>query len=449
MKENSDARHDFKVLKVEGDLPSELQGTLYRAGPGGLERFGKPVHPFLADGAITAVRMNGTAKGAFRFVESEEYREEERRGRSLYDPNAPLLYRIRNGLTHRIKNTGNTNLLVWQGRLFALMEAGKPVEMDARTLDTIGTTDLGMIRGAFSAHPHRVDALKATFNFGVRGNFVDLFVFPDEGRARQLTSFKAPWISLIHDFIVTDKHAIFFLDPSRLVRWRALLGLKDFSKYFVWDSRKSSTIVTIPLDNPDQPRFFEVDPFRVWHFANAFEDGEEIVVDACRHENIGTLADPINSGNYTNPELWRFRLTPKKNRMSDEPIWRVPCEFPMVHPRLVGARHRYVWVQTYRDRGNHEGFALIDTKTGTERRWHSSANHAGSEPLFVPGRGREEEGWILQLMQDPDVQKSYLAVVDSLKPEEGPVAKLWFDRLIPMTFHGQFIPDASQRESAS
>ena len=36
------------------------------------------------------------------------------------------------------------------------------------TLDTLEATDLGVVSGAFSAHPHRVASLRTTFNFGVR-----------------------------------------------------------------------------------------------------------------------------------------------------------------------------------------------------------------------------------------------------------------------------------------
>lgn len=39
-----------------------------------------------------------------------------------------------------LKNTANTGLLCWDGRLFALMEAGQPHELDPATLDTIGVS---------------------------------------------------------------------------------------------------------------------------------------------------------------------------------------------------------------------------------------------------------------------------------------------------------------------
>ncbi len=60
--------HGFEPLRLEGQLPDDLRGTLYRAGPGLFERFGtKLAHPFEADGAVTAVRLGPSgALGASR-----------------------------------------------------------------------------------------------------------------------------------------------------------------------------------------------------------------------------------------------------------------------------------------------------------------------------------------------------------------------------------------------
>jgi len=435
--------HGMKPLRIEGTIPEELRGTLYRTGPGLIERFGKKVHPFLADGAITSIKIRDDAQGACHMVETDKYLEEEACGHTLYDPNAPLLHRMKNGLTRTVKSTGNTHVLPWQGRLFALMEAGKPVEFDPQTLETIGETDLGMIQGAFSAHPHRVESLKTTFNFGIREKHIDLFALPDAGTARRITSFEAPWASLIHDFMMTDKHAIFFISPSKLVVWRALLGLQDFSKYFSWDAKESTVIIIIPLNDLDKTYQFEVDPFHVWHFANAYEEGENIVVDACRHDDIGTLGNPVETtSDDTEPTFWRFKINPKKKQFSGDPIWNVACEFPMVNPSFLGNKHRYAWVQTYKNSMTNGGFSRIDTKTQQIEQWHAPDQHQLSEPMFVAKGYSEEDGWVLQLTQDTINKQSYLAIIDTQKMDEPAVAKLWFDQPLPMTFHGVFIKES-------
>lgn len=80
--------HAFERLDVEGTPPAALRGTLFRTGPGLLERFGKRVaHPFEADGLVSAVRFAADGVyGASRPVESPEFREEEKAGATCTRP---------------------------------------------------------------------------------------------------------------------------------------------------------------------------------------------------------------------------------------------------------------------------------------------------------------------------------------------------------------------------
>lgn len=432
--------HDFKTLHVEGTIPEQLRGTLYRTGPGLVERFGNKVHPFLADGAITSIQLKDQPKGACKIVKTKKFMKEEEAQRSLYDVNAPFYQRLRNGLTRDIKNTGNTNILAWNEKLFALMEQGKPVEFSALNLDTIGTNNLGIIQGSFSAHPHRVKSLNTTFNFGINGKDIEVFSLHDDGKINILCRFKAPWAGIIHDFMVTEKHIIFFIDPAKLVTWRAILGLKDFSKYFYWDEKESTQIVIIPLSEPEKPITIEIDPFRVWHFANAYEKGNTIVVDAFKHKNIDVLTKPTElDSDIPAPELCRFILSLKDKQVTEEKMPISIAEFPIINPNYIGKKHRFIWTQTYADSIGNEGFSMFDTNTQKQKRWFAPDNHLVSEAIFVPENDKELNGWVLQLIQNTNIQKSYLGIFDAKKVGENPIAKIWFDHPIPATFHGTFV----------
>ncbi|MBT8495669.1 MAG: carotenoid oxygenase family protein, partial [Deltaproteobacteria bacterium] len=93
---NLEREHGFELLEVEGQLPADLGGTLYRNGPGLFELMGRRYsHPFEGDGAITAVRVQaGTARGASRVTQSRGLREERAAGRMLYSMGAPRLRRL-------------------------------------------------------------------------------------------------------------------------------------------------------------------------------------------------------------------------------------------------------------------------------------------------------------------------------------------------------------------
>ncbi|RMF70126.1 MAG: hypothetical protein D6742_00985, partial [Cyanobacteria bacterium J069] len=71
---------------LEGQIPVALQGTLYRNGPGRLERGGQRMgHWFDGDGAILAVRFGGgAATGTYRYVQTAGYQAEAAAGRLLF-----------------------------------------------------------------------------------------------------------------------------------------------------------------------------------------------------------------------------------------------------------------------------------------------------------------------------------------------------------------------------
>ena len=107
--------HGFEPLRVEGAVPRELAGTLYRTGPGLFGSYGRSYHHlFESDGAVSGVRFaDGRAAGALRVVESQGLAEERAAGRPLYGSAAPRLRRIANTLGARVKNLANTNVLAW------------------------------------------------------------------------------------------------------------------------------------------------------------------------------------------------------------------------------------------------------------------------------------------------------------------------------------------------
>jgi all-trans-8'-apo-beta-carotenal 15,15'-oxygenase len=65
-----------------------------------------------------------------------------------------------------------------------------------------------------------------------------------------------------------------------------------------------------------------------------------------------------------------------------------------------------------------------------------------SEPVFVPRQNAagEDDGWLLALSHDGTSERAFVAVYDAARIPDGPVARVWFDHQIPITFHGTFVP---------
>ena len=450
--EDVSREHGFEPLRVEGEIPRELAGTLYRTGPGLFGSFGRRYdHLFEGDGAISAVRFGeARAEGALRVVQSAGLAAERAAGRALYGSAVPRPRRVANALRGRIKNVANTNVLAWQGRLFGLVESSRPTELEPDTLATIGETDLGgVVLEAFTAHPHAVAVRRSVYGFGVRfgrSPSLALYELPARGPARRIGDAALEHNTVVHDFAATDRHLVFAIGPARLRALRVLLGEARADRFFSWEPDRGSEIVVVPIDAPSEIVRFRTDPFFVWHFANAFERDGAIVVDFVRHPDLramGTMRDEaVRSGavvDLDGGELSRAVLDWRCGRMRSERVWSEPCEFPTVDVRGAGSHRRYAWVATTEKRPR--SLARIDLEDGEAAVWTPPAGHHVSEALFAPRPGGDGEcdGWALALVYDERAHASHVAVLDAARPQDGPVATAHFDHHVPLTLHGTWM----------
>jgi carotenoid cleavage dioxygenase-like enzyme len=101
---------DAPFLKVEGELPRELNGTLYRNGPN--PQFEAPgAHWFVGDGMLHAFHLeNGRASYRNRWVRTPKWQAEHDAGRALFGgfgrklPDAPAT-------TTQDGGVANTNII--------------------------------------------------------------------------------------------------------------------------------------------------------------------------------------------------------------------------------------------------------------------------------------------------------------------------------------------------
>jgi all-trans-8'-apo-beta-carotenal 15,15'-oxygenase len=427
--------HGFEPLTIEGRLPPSLRGTLFRNGPAQFGGFGRRYsHAFEADGGITAVRIaDGKASGASRVTQSAGLVQERAAGKPLFSSNAPWLTRLRHQLGGRSKNTANTSVMMWQGRLFALMEGGKPTEIDPRDLATIGETDLGAVTSMFSAHPHRVDSRRAIYNFGLsygKQTLLHLYELPDDGAARKLSAIPLPAAVMLHDFIATDTHLVFFIAPARISLPRAILAVGGIDQMFQWKPEHGTEILCVPIDRPTEPVRFTVEAFYQWHFANAYRHGGELIIDYVRYPNfdsfqtIAGYARGEHGGALKDGRYHRARIDLAARSLTSEPIADRSCEFPTVTPGEYGMPHERAFV-AFDELG---AIGAIDAR-GAIVAHELPADERASEPLYV-------DGHLLALCHGHD--RAYVAVYDAARIPDGPVAKIHIDHHVPLTFHGTF-----------
>jgi all-trans-8'-apo-beta-carotenal 15,15'-oxygenase len=83
----------------------------------------------------------------------------------------------------------------------------------------------------------------------------------------------------------------------------------------------------------------------------------------------------------------------------------------------------------------------VDLQTGGRSRYDFGAGCYCGEPVFVPRSDAAEEGsgWVLTEVYDSQTRKSLLAVLDSERLADGPLARVMLRHHVPFSYHGWWL----------
>lgn len=447
--------HGFEPLRIEGTLPPELRGTLYRNGPALFEAQGTPYRHWLdGDGAISAARFDGRggATGAVRVTVTRELAEEREAGRMLYGSGFTKGPIWRKRLFGGGKNGTNVHVLAWQERVFAMPENGLPIEIDPDTLATKGPWNLdGALSQLVNAHARIHPSTGATYVFGptmgIR-NTLDLYELPREGEPRRLVSIpmKRP-VMVVHDLAMSEGHVVFVQHPVRVSVLPMMLGIGTALDSISYHPDDGSEFIVVSLAPPHEVVRIRVPAFFHFHYVNAFDDGDALVVDFTRYPSFDLgeafMLDALRSGEgWTRApigKLTRARIDRRLSTVTFDTLWEENCDFGVTAPAMQGKAARFVWGLVAKD--HVDRIEKLDTTTGEVRKSSFSLMECPGEPNFVPRPGAtgEDDGFILTMVYDAASDKSFVAVLDAKDPATC-LAKVWFDQAIPFPIHGMFTP---------
>lgn len=458
----------YEIDEIEGTIPAELTGTLFRNGPGLLDIAGHPVHhPFDGDGMITAISISkGKAFFRNRFVRTEGYVKEQAAGKPLYrgvfgtqKPGGPLA----NAFDLRLKNIANTNVIYWGGKLLALWEAAEPHQLDPKTLETLGLDSLeGVLKPgeAFSAHPRvdpgcdRTNTPSRLINFGVKtglSSTITLYEFDPQGRLVHTHQHNIPGFAFLHDFAITPNYCIFFQNPVSFSPIPYLAGIKGAAECIQFNAKQPTRAILIPRDGTSPIQTIDLPPCFVFHHANAFEQDGKLYLDSICYQEFPDLKGAENYleadfSRIPEGQLWRFELDLTTGTSQAECLIERGCEFPDLNPKHVGRPYRYLYIGVaHRPQGNAPLQAILkrDLATGQEEIWSFAPRGFAGEPTFVPRpQGTaEDDGWVLGLIYNAERRCSDLVILDAQRIEQGPIAILKLPHHIPYGLHGNFTQD--------
>lgn len=451
---------DDRLTDVEGALPRDLRGTLYRNGPGLLERGGQSVqHPFDGDGMICAFDFTGDGRVRFRnrYVRTAGFIAEEKAGRFLqrgvFGTQKPGGW-LANAFDLRAKNIANTNVAHSPNKLLALWEGGKPYALDPRTLETIGEDDLGGALAGdanFAAHPRYDRRTGRMVNFGVQpglSSTITLYELDADFTVLSRHRWETPGFAFIHDFALTDDYAVFFQNPVTVNPLPYWFGFRGAAECLVFQPDRPTKVLVLPR-NGGRMRVYETDACFVFHHVNAHVAGDQLTVDSVAYETFpalkpGVMYRHVEIETIAASQLFRFTINLTTGETRRERLMERAVEFPSVHPARVGLPHRWAFMaMADAPTGNAplQGVLAYDARTGEAQTYSFAPTGYVGEPVFVPTPGAAEEnaGYLLQMVFDAGRNASDLAVFDAQQVARGPLARVRLPVTVPYGLHGVFV----------
>ncbi len=414
-------------LEVDGAIPRELNGVYMRNGPN--PKVGGSAHWFLGDGMLHGLRLEGGKALWYRnrYVRTPDLGTQRQGG----DPSA---------IMDRTRSTANTNIVRHAGRYLALEEAHFPYEV-TRNLATVGPVDFdGKLTTAFTAHPKFCPETgeMLAFGYGFMPPFLTYHRFGRDGRLVQSTEVPVNAPTMIHDFCVTRRHAVFMDLP---IVFDMELAMKGTMPYH-WSNDYPARLGVMPRNGSAADlKWFDIEPCYVFHPMNAYDEGDTIVCDVARYQRLWD-----KGWRDSRARLHRWTIDLSSGRVTETPLDDRATEFPRVADAKAGFKHRFGYAPV--TPGEHsENFALgpslikFDLETGrSESHEFTDASHAG-EFVLASAEGGEDSGWLMGFVHDDKSCTSSFVLLDAADIKAKPVAKIRLPQRVPYGFHGNWFAD--------
>jgi carotenoid cleavage dioxygenase len=432
-------------LKVIGDLPSDLSGMFVRNGPNPQFPPIGQYHWFDGDGMLHGVRIkDGKASYLNRYVQTRGFKIERNEGRTIWtgilEPPQP------DNPYGPGKNTANTALAWHAGKFLALWEGGAPHAIQLPSLETVGEyTYNGSLASSFTAHP-KIDPVTGEMMFFGYSLFAPPFlqysVVSAEGELLHTVPIDLPVGVMMHDFAITEHYTIFMdlpvtFRPERMKRGEPPL---------MFEPTRPSRFGILPRHGDNSSiRWFESPACYVFHTLNAYSEGDEVVLVACRMNSTNVLMSdqtPIETeGDIARLYRWRFNLITGK--VQEEALDDRVSDFPRVNEQLLGRPTRYGYTAKFAASPVPLFDALIkyDFSSESSQIHEFGAGRYGGEAVFVPrpAATAEDDGWLITFVYDEGAGTSELVVVNAQDVNTSPVARVIMPQRVPYGFHGTWV----------
>lgn len=447
-------------LAIEGKIPGWLNGTLFRNGPGTFELAHEKYRHWFDGLAMLHkfVIADGKVRYSNKFLKCAAYDEAMTTGRVRYsefatDPTRSRLGKIFAVFDQRITDSAKVNLAKIAGKYLALGETSKQIEFDPKTMATLGIFQyerkyqqhITTVHPQFDFNENTVYQLVTRFSRMSHYRFVRIF---KDGRTEVVGEIPVSQPSYLHSFGLSPNYLILAEFPLVVQPLALLFQIKPFIENFKWRPRRGTIFHIMERATGKVIARIQTDSFFAFHHVNAFEQGDELVVDLNGYPDAEIIKafylDRMSTPGYNIPfgDLRRYRIDLKTKRIRLETLSDECLElsnFDYQRCQFDGG-YRFVYgvsINKNKRQGFYNQLVKFDLKGGGTKIWFDDHSYPG-EPIFVgmPYRTREDDGVLLSVVLDEQAERSYLLILDAESMQE--IARAEVPQAILFGYHGQF-----------
>ena len=349
-----------------------------------------------------------------------------------------------------VKNPANTHIIRHAGRYLALWEGGLPTEVTAE-LDTVGEHDFGgRLRGSMTAHP-RLDPRTGEmcfFAYSLFAPYLRYYVVDADGALVHSVDLDLPAPVMMHDFVITEHHAV-FLDSPIVFNMDDLGNGPDgeLAARERHPHRRACPAGAAPRTSPGTRSSPATCSTSGTGGSRATASSSPAPAMAAPDFGIDPeapldrdAADP-NAGHPA-----RFWVDLAQGTAGWEPLDDLGGDFNRVNDDLTGVRTRYHYMSAFvsegRPIGDFDTIVRYDDATGDRQEWWAGAHGHVGESVFAPdpAGSAEDDGWLVNAVYDDERDATDVVVLDARDVAHGPIATVHLPRRMPFGFHANWFP---------
>lgn len=441
---------ELTELPVEGKIPDDLNGVYLRNGPNPMFEPKAMYHIFDGDGMIHAGHFrNGQFTYRNKYVRTADLQKKIDAGEELF---WSVTSTVKDSVEKPMSDAANTDIIGFAGNAVATWYlAGIPHVIDPITLDTIKAAPEYVSEPGQGMSAHcKVDEVTGElmyFDYYTEKPHMSYGVVSPEGKLVHHVPIELPGDRLMHDMAVTEHYSILHDVPL----YHDDEALKAGRHKIVFNSELPIRFGVIPrYGASDSIQWFEFSSCFMYHVINAWEEGNEIVMVACRYmpakKEDGSIDEQRTAKMIATLEmdarLWRYRMNIKTGETHEECLnAEHNVEFPGFNGALTGRKSSWAYLVDHHPKIlRWTGIRKMNTDTGESvGEWSDDHDHCWySEPWFAPADNptSEDHGYVVTFCWNDKTRVQQVQVFDAKDINHGPVARITLPQRITPGFHG-------------